>query len=99
LGTVGLERDGLGVLINLIRTLGYSGSSLITKLSSSKRAERESLQRALPGALDSESCPDPLRDAKRRSERALRLFNSREFLVNDIEWDMIGELLLDADDW
>ena len=42
---------------------------------------------------------DALRDAKRRSERALRLFNSREFVVSDIEWDMISDLLLDADDW
>ena len=82
------EWDGQQVLTSFINALGRLDLSLITKLSSSKRAERESPQRALPGALGSESGPDSLRDAKRRSERALRLFNYRELVVNDIEWDI-----------
>ena len=52
----------------------------------------------LSGVLGSENGPDPLRDAQRRSEQALRLFNYRELVVSDIEWDMIGDLLLDAGD-
>ena len=85
------ERDGQQVLTSFINALDRLNLSLITKLSSSKRAERESPQRALPNALGSESGPNPLRDAKRRSEQALRLFNYRELVVSNVEWDMIGD--------
>ena len=75
----------------IIIALGCLSLSLITKLALSKRAEREPPQRARSGALGSESGPDPLRDAKRRSEQALRLFNYRELVVSNVEWDMIGD--------
>ena len=43
--------------------------------------------------------PHLIRSRERRSERVLRLFNYRELVVSEIEWNMNGDLLLDADDW